>query len=116
MAIAGSPFQDGGGTAVVVDRTGGYVYVAGVNVAAFARDQNTGALTEFANFGMGPLSSLAVDASGGYLYVLDNVTPDVQGFSIDPSTGSLTTVTGSPLALIAGGAKGLGSTVIVTSR
>lgn len=117
--IPGSPFPDGGGIAVVVDRTGGFVYVAnGANVPGFARDLNTGALTALPGspFVGGPnATSLAVDASGQYLYVLDNVNDEVRGFSIDKSSGAFSTVAGSPFALVPG-KQGLGPTVIVTSQ
>ena len=95
------------------------MYAAGgANVPAFARNQNTGALSELASspFAAGPnATSLAVPASGSYLYILDNVNDEVRGYSIDTSTGSLTAIAGSPFALIPG-KQGLGPTVIVTSQ
>jgi len=95
------------------------VYAAGgANVPAFARNRSTGALTELASspFGAGPnATSLAVPASGNYLYVLDNVNDEVRAYSIDTSTGLLTAIAGSPFALVPG-KQGLGPTVIVTSQ
>jgi 6-phosphogluconolactonase len=97
---------------------GGYVYVAnGANVPGFARDQSTGALTQLAGspFAGGPgATSVAVDTSGNYLYVLGNTSQEVSGFLIDKSTGALSAVAGSPFALDLGAT--VGAAVIVTSQ
>ena len=52
----------------------------------------------------GGASSLAIDASGGFLYAVNTCpapgslpTSYVWGFAIDPSTGALTALAGSPL-------------------
>jgi 6-phosphogluconolactonase len=111
----------GGGTsnslAFVINGTGaavtpGYVYVAngiGVsltmgNISAFSIDPNTGVLTPAPGSpfeaGAEP-TSVTVDPSNKFLYEasnLDNVTPtnDITAFTIDPSTGALSPVPGSP--------------------
>ncbi len=87
----------------------------GPSITGFARDQNTGGLTALADSPFALQSnaqSLAVDASGGYLYVVDDVKAAVGGYSIDKSTGALTAVAGSPFALAPGTQAG----VIVTSQ
>jgi 6-phosphogluconolactonase (cycloisomerase 2 family) len=46
--------------------------------------------------------ALALDGPDNFLYVLDNVDNQIEVFSIDPTDGSLTLITGSPFALFPG--------------
>ncbi len=59
--------------------------------------------------GMGP-SSVAVDSSGKFLYVTNQLSNDVSAFAVDQSTGKLTPISGSPFAT------GQGPTFLVTVR
>lgn len=100
--VAGSPFIDTatstpplGARAVLVDKTGAYVYVTNStagNISAFTLG-TTGALTEITGspFGTGGSPySLAESSTGSYLAVAcAGGSPDLQVFSITPSTGAL---------------------------
>ncbi len=111
--IVGTPFPSGGTNPVsLVVRPGGrYVYVVNQGVAATSTAPATGGnVAEFSVGGDGVLTFQAnfftqgttpvwvtVDASGNFLYVLDQVSPDgVNGditvFQIAPDTGRLTLV------------------------
>ncbi len=75
------------------------------NISGYTIDSATGALTTiagspFASGGAGPQSA-ALDPSGKFLYVvngsLENFSGDnVSGYTINPTTGALTPITGSP--------------------
>ena len=90
--------------------SGKFIYVAdgGSHVSAFTIDTATGALTVMAG---SPFEveyhtrSVAVDPSGKFAYVTMSLYPDSNGisaFSIDPSSGALTEVAGSPFAALDG--------------
>jgi 6-phosphogluconolactonase len=90
-----------------VDPTGHFVYVTdfesiiGSNVAGFSINRNTGALTSvpgspFPTLGMP--SSVAVDPSGEFVYVVSDSDDAVVAYSIDKKFGVLTPVPGSPFA------------------
>jgi 6-phosphogluconolactonase (cycloisomerase 2 family) len=87
---------------------GKFIYVAdgGNHVSAFTIDTATGALTVMAG---SPFEveyntrSVAVDPSGKFAYVTMSLYPDSNGisaFTIDPSSGALTEVAGSPFAAL----------------
>lgn len=99
--ISGSPFAAGTQPSAVTTDAGGvelFVANAGSNdVSAFVIDANTGALgpvngSPFASGGRGPG---VIAASGAFVYVADQVTNDIDVYSIQ-SNGSLTPVSGSP--------------------
>ncbi len=106
-AVPGSPFPAGTDPeALALLGTapwGTYLYVANAGsdtVSAYAVDSSSGALTPLspATFatGKGP-SSIAVDPSLGYIYVVNNGgSNDVSAFSVDIGTGLLTPLAGSP--------------------
>ncbi len=106
-AVPGSPFPAGTDPkALALLGTapwGAYLYVANAGsdtVSAYAVDTSSGALTPLspATFatGKGP-SSIAVDPSLGYIYVVNNGgSNDVSAFSVDIGTGLLTPLAGSP--------------------
>ncbi|HWS62170.1 MAG TPA: hypothetical protein VN325_05400, partial [Steroidobacteraceae bacterium] len=57
--------------------------------------------------------ALALDGPDNFLYALDNVGNQIEVFSIDPTGGSLTLITGSPFALFPGaGGQSLGPNAI----
>jgi 6-phosphogluconolactonase (cycloisomerase 2 family) len=110
--VPGSPFAAGSGvSAITVDGTGKFIYTANTaanTVSGFAI-QASGALQPLpgspytsAN-GSGP-SAIAIDPANTIVYV---TTPgssfSVWAFSINATTGVLTTVTGSPFNLLSGG-------------
>jgi len=74
---------------------------------AFSINSTTGALTQISGSpysfnGNGPCTSLTMNPAGTFLYVL--CTPaspasQVLGFSVDPSTGALTALPGSPFSV-----------------
>jgi 6-phosphogluconolactonase (cycloisomerase 2 family) len=106
-AIAGSPFPTGetslGGNLVVEPR-GKFVYAVSSSGDAleFVIDQLSGALkpvTGAHTTSTGGLNLIAVDPSGAFVYFTD--FNQLFGFEIDPATGALTPVPGSPL--LAGG-------------
>ncbi len=88
--------------AVAVERTGRFAYVVSVgsnDVTIFNIDSNTGALSAVAPPVTSPVPSpagdvgarfLAVDPSGGFLYVTYFNSPAVSEYSINPANGALT--------------------------
>jgi 6-phosphogluconolactonase (cycloisomerase 2 family) len=109
-AISDSPFGAGTDpTSVTVDPSGRFVYVTNgdsYNVSAFAINSSTGALTQISGspFPTGTTSagpvSVTVDPTGQFVYVANGSFNDgsVSAFTIDPVTGVLTAVSGSPYA------------------
>ena len=109
--IAGSPFPadagpSSGPSAMAVDPSGKFAYVANSGlgtVSGYTIDSSTGALTSIAGspfaggiFELG-LRSMTVDPSGKFAYVANNANGNnVLGYMINPSTGALTPITGSP--------------------
>jgi 6-phosphogluconolactonase len=121
-SIPGSPFAAGTSPQALALNHNSFLYVANAgsdNLSAYSVDPTTGALTPLtpATYatGKGP-SSIAVDnpvvygaysAGGGpssisinaFLYVANNGgSNDISAFKIDPVTGALTPVAGSPFA------------------
>ena len=109
-AVAGSPFATGEGPAyLAVDPSGKFAYIANYwssTVFAFTINAATGALTTVAGspFAVGGFAtSIAFDKSGKFAYVAaaGNVLDApgiVSGFAINPATGALTPLAGSPFA------------------
>lgn len=118
-AVAGSPFATGtAGTpgtgqvpiAIALDPAGRFAYTAnrgtfsggGNDVTAFRVDAGTGALTVIdidpatpgiQNIAAGNRpNSVAVDATGRFVYVANNFSNDVSAYRIDPSSGALTAI------------------------
>ena len=100
-------------TALAVDPTGKFLYVADAfsnYISAQTIDPITGQLglgpgSPSGDFGSGPFGSyaaggspkaLVVDPSGKFLYVANTTGNDVTAYTIDPASGALGTVTGSP--------------------
>jgi 6-phosphogluconolactonase len=102
-AVAGNPFAGAAGATQpvsAIDPAGRFLYVATSDsgtVTAYAIDAMSGALTAVPNgtaaSGGNSVSSLAVDASGLFLYA---ATTGVAVFKIDGASGALTQVPGSP--------------------
>lgn len=87
-----------GPVALFIDKSGKYMYVANQqssgNLAAYSIGSD-GGLTLLTNspFATGPQPSFITgDSSGKYLFVGNQSTPVIQSFSLDPGTGTLTSV------------------------
>jgi 6-phosphogluconolactonase (cycloisomerase 2 family) len=110
-AIAGSQLNGGGFNPVdvTVDPSGHFVYMAnyGGGISAFSINAVTGALTAVSGspFPTAPAlisgqvpgaNSVTVDPTGKFLYAAINQGNDLSGYLINPSTGALTPISGSP--------------------
>jgi 6-phosphogluconolactonase len=117
--IPGSPFAAGEAPiALAIDPTSRFVFVATLhssNVSAFTIDSVTGALSPAPGSpftvpcppgSLASVDSLAVDASGAFLFVVNNCGIAISyannidyiwGFAIDHNTGALAALPGSPL-------------------
>ena len=115
--VAGSPYVGGGDNCVdiTVDPSGKFVYMAnyagrnnsGASISAFTINSVTGGLTSVPGspFATAPpippnnnsgANSVTVDPTGKFVYVALNGSNAISAFTIDSSTGALTTVVGSP--------------------
>ncbi len=101
--ITGSPFATGDiPSAVAVDPTGRFLYNANLNadnISAFSIDATTGALSTIGTIPAGDApNSISVDPSGRFVYVANNgsLGYSVSAYSIDPLTGGLSEIAGSP--------------------
>lgn len=104
------PVYAGGGHSIVVDRSGKFVYAtSGFNVYGYSLNAANGELTALP---LVPQSNdarahkLVVDGSGKYLYVAEGVNSRITAFAINPVTGELTAVSGSPFAVVPGSTVG----------
>lgn len=113
-AITGSPFAAADGPYIVaIDPSGSFAYVGNFysnNVSAFTINATTGALTAVAGspFATGgsfqgntmPIvfAFVNLDPSGKFAYVANAGSNSVSAFTINPTTGALTPVAGSPFA------------------
>lgn len=112
-ATAGGPYTvptvNGKATTIVADPRGRFLFVGSENtgeVWAYQIDAPSGSLTAItgspftAQFGFFAVNSLAVDAAGRFLYVgQGNPNLGIIGFSIDPGTGMISPLSGSPFFL-----------------
>jgi len=100
--IPGSPVQGTGTTfSLTSDPTGRFLYAANVfepsSVSAFTINQSTGALSFITTFPTGAFAfSVAVDPTGKFVYTANGNDNNVSGFTINPATGVLTPIPGSP--------------------
>jgi 6-phosphogluconolactonase (cycloisomerase 2 family) len=112
-AVAGSPYADGTTPAAVsLAPNGKFAFSAsdnGTKIHAFTIDQTTGQLTEIAGspFSTGFVTGMAfpdiaVDAASAHLYIASAGDNEVAGFTIDQTSGALTSLTGSPYPAGAG--------------
>jgi 6-phosphogluconolactonase len=117
--MPGSPFAAGDApTAIAVDPASRFIFVANLlssNVSVFKIDAATGALSPAPGSpftvpcpaaSLASADSLAVDASGAFLFVINNCGAGgsftnnidyIWGFAIDPNSGALAALPGSPL-------------------
>jgi 6-phosphogluconolactonase len=103
--IPGSPFlTSSGASSPVMDAAAKRLHVAnGTDVDCYTVDASSGALAEIGlSRTNGGAAALAVDGPGNFLYALDNVKNQIEVFSIDAASGSLTLIAGSPFPLFPG--------------
>ena len=107
-AIAGSPFATAGADSITSDPLGRFLFVGNQTtgtVSVFQINATTGALvaapgSPFSAFNLDFASVLAVDGTGKFLYVGQNIPAlPVYGFSIDQTSGALTPLAASPFGL-----------------
>jgi 6-phosphogluconolactonase (cycloisomerase 2 family) len=101
--VQGHPYPD-----IAVDPQSKFLYLASINdnnVAGFAIDSVTGVLTAVPGSpfpaGAGAGAIPAFSPNGKFLYVMNqNATPtgSVSGYAVDPNTGALAAIPGSPFA------------------
>jgi 6-phosphogluconolactonase (cycloisomerase 2 family) len=103
-AVSGSPFKAGSqpdGIAIV----GAGLYVANYgsdNVSAYSINTKTGMLTQIygSPFGAGTwpfgLAGIVINSGATYLYASNEGSDNVTAYSVNPSSGALMQVTGSP--------------------
>ena len=119
-AVMGSPFPttgSGSGTAyygsnsITATVVGNFLYASDYSsndIAAFSVNTSTGVLTPIGTFAYGTAEvepntggiSLAVTPNGQFLYAANTVSGDIWGFSINQSTGELTSLATVPGTLI----------------
>jgi len=108
LTQVGSPYPDGTHPAAVsLAPNGKFAFSAsdsGTKIHAFTIDQTTGALTEVAGspfpvtgFTVGSTNpDIAVDPASAHLYLASAGDAKVAGFAIDPTSGALAAIAGSP--------------------
>jgi 6-phosphogluconolactonase (cycloisomerase 2 family) len=76
-----------------------FAYVSGIGIYCFAVDAVTGVLKALAGSpcDSGVRTGVAVDPSGTFAYATLNASNEVTAYTIDSSTGNLTTIVGSQL-------------------
>jgi 6-phosphogluconolactonase (cycloisomerase 2 family) len=97
-------------TGIAFHPSGKYVYVTLSNaggVEAFTVDNTTGALTLVPGSPFstgrdpgGSFNLIAMHPSGNFLFAFNPLDPSISVFAVDPDTGALTQVTGSPFAAV----------------
>jgi 6-phosphogluconolactonase (cycloisomerase 2 family) len=106
-AIPGSPFTaPNGAMSVVMDGAGKLLHVAnGTNVDCYTVEASSGALAYIGpSVTNGRAVALAVDAPDGFLYALDNVSNQIEVFSIGAVSYNLALIAGNPYPLFPGAA------------
>jgi 6-phosphogluconolactonase len=115
----GSPLAIGTGpTSIAFSPNGQFAYVAdtgALSVGAYSADATSGVLTQVAGspYMMGPPGTsadlVALDATGGFAYVLNAAYGTIWGYSANQSSGGLTTIPGSPFVVPPQGVPPFGS-------
>jgi len=113
--VPGSPFPAGFPVSVAVDPTGRFAYVTNLaqdTVSGYTISPTTGALTPISGSpfagapscsgmlghhpGCAVWSSVAVDPTGKFAYVVNHGASTVAGYNINATTGALAAIAGSP--------------------
>jgi 6-phosphogluconolactonase (cycloisomerase 2 family) len=115
--VAGSPFTAGSNpSTVTADASGKFAYVTNAfsdTLSAYSVSPGTGTLTQIAGSPFRSLSipfscdgpggcalpdHMAIDPSGKFAYVTNVLAKKISAYGIDPGTGALTEVAGSPFS------------------
>jgi 6-phosphogluconolactonase (cycloisomerase 2 family) len=107
--ISGSPFAFGTTPrSIAISPSGTFLFVSDDTglVGVFKRDTSSGALTlqstthlpGWPTVGV-VYSYLALDSTGQYLYIIATGNPPIYAYAINPSTGALTSLQGSPYSV-----------------
>ena len=113
LTAAGSAVTGCGSSSMAFEPSGHFLYGAGGGISACSFDSGSGALVLVAGSPLvspaaGGFSGVAVHPSGAFLYASDLNCNDngpsnwLYGYLIDPATGGLTAIDGSPFALPGG--------------
>ena len=113
LTAVGSAVTGCGGSFMTFEPSGHFLYGAGGGISACSFDSGSGALVLVAGSPLvspaaGGFSGVAVHPSGAFLYASDLNCNDngpsnwLYGYLIDPATGGLTAIDGSPFALPGG--------------
>jgi len=115
LTAAGTRASGCGGSHMTFEPSGHFLYgTTGSGIAACSFDSSSGALaavtgSPFATSSGASFMGVAAHPSGSFLYATDSTCVDsgpqnrLYGFVIDPSSGALTAIGGSPFALPGGG-------------
>jgi 6-phosphogluconolactonase (cycloisomerase 2 family) len=115
LTAAGTMVSGCGGSHMTFEPSGHFLYgTTGAGITACRFDSSSGALavvtgSPFATSSGASFMGVAAHPSGSFLYATDSTCVDygpqnrLYGFVIDPSTGALTAIGGSPFALPSGG-------------
>jgi 6-phosphogluconolactonase (cycloisomerase 2 family) len=107
--LSGSPFAFGTTLrSIAISPSGTFLFVSGDTgqVGVFMRNTSSGALTlqstthlpGWPTVGV-VYSYLALDSTGQYLYVIATGNPPIYAYAVNPSTGALTSLQGSPYSV-----------------
>jgi len=109
QAIAGSPFNLPGGSALKFTPNGKFAYTN--RGAEYSVNTTSGALTQIGTATLGNLPfDVALSPSGGFLYIPNFNDATISAFTVNQTTGALTSIAGSPFA-----AGDIGPSVVVVS-
>jgi 6-phosphogluconolactonase (cycloisomerase 2 family) len=107
--IAGSPFASTGATSLAFIPNGKFAYAVDWTpnsetyseyVEEFSVNTSTGALTSIGTVFSGQDTvDVVVNAKGTFAYVVNIMSQSISTFSINPTTGLLTAITGSPVSV-----------------
>jgi 6-phosphogluconolactonase (cycloisomerase 2 family) len=115
-SLPGSPFSSGGTTpfSIAITPNGKWAYVANQNsgtISIFSINPASGTLTPLTNstsLSGANLVNIRIDPTGYYLYALSqgngsSNSNSLYGYTLNPSTGELTSLTGSPFMIASAG-------------
>jgi 6-phosphogluconolactonase len=97
--VPGQPFQVGLAVFnMAADPAGRFLFVSGFGLTVFRIDSSTGALSQVPNSPFPDCCGvvLATDPTGRFLYVANEQSETISVYAVDPSSGNLAPVAGSP--------------------
>lgn len=82
---------------VEIDPTGQFVYVSNLTDVHQLKIDSDGSLSGLVTYPVGTtISATVIDPLGQFFYLTDSLGGDLKSFKIDPSTGDLSEIAGSP--------------------